>query len=99
MGSARPRPQFLATKLLHIRRRSGLSQQQFLIRLRLGVQDQVHYTNISKYERDLNEPPLAILLAYARFATVPVELLIDDTIEVDALFTRTIYMPIARLLR
>ncbi len=99
MGSARPRPRFLATKLLHIRRHAGLSQQQLLIHLRLSDQDQVHYTTISKYERDQNEPPLAILLAYARFATVPVELLIDDKIELDALFTPTIYLPLARLLR
>jgi len=30
---------------------------------RLGVQDLIHYTTISKYELDKNEPPLAILLA------------------------------------
>jgi transcriptional regulator with XRE-family HTH domain len=99
MGSARPRPRFLATKLLRIRQHSGLSQQQLLIQLRLSAQDQIHYTTISKYEHDKNEPPLAILLAYARFATVPVELLIDDEIQVDTLFTRILYLPIATLLR
>jgi hypothetical protein len=35
---------------------------------RLGVQGLLHYTTISKYEFDKNEPPLAILLAYARLA-------------------------------
>lgn len=44
---------------------------------RLGVQDLIHYTNISKYELDKNEPPLAILLAYARLAGIPVEQIID----------------------
>jgi hypothetical protein len=27
---------------------------------RLGVQDLIHYTTISKYELDKNEPPLTI---------------------------------------
>jgi hypothetical protein len=40
---------------------------------RLGVQELIHYTTISKYELDKNEPPLAILLAFARLAGIPVE--------------------------
>ena len=48
---------------------------------RLGVQDLIHYTNISKYELDKNEPPLAILLAYARLVEIPVDQIIDDEIE------------------
>ena len=48
---------------------------------RLSVQDLIHYTNISKYELDKNEPPLAILLAYARLAGIPVEQIIDDEVE------------------
>jgi transcriptional regulator with XRE-family HTH domain len=63
MGHSRPRPKHLAKKLLQIRRRLGLSQGEMV--KRLGVQDLIHYTNISKYELDKNEPPLAILLAYA----------------------------------
>ena len=47
----------------------------------LGVQDLIHYTNISKYELDKNEPPLTILLAYARLAGIPVEQIIDDELE------------------
>jgi hypothetical protein len=65
MGHARPRPKLLASKLLTIRR----------------VQDQIHYPNISKYELDKNEPPLGILLAYARLAEIPVEYLIDDALD------------------
>jgi hypothetical protein len=30
---------------------------------RFGVQDFIHYTAISKYELDKNEPPLTTLLA------------------------------------
>jgi transcriptional regulator with XRE-family HTH domain len=80
MGSPRPRPKHLAKKLLHIRLSLGLSQPQLLNEL--GVQDQIHYTNISKYELDKNEPPLTILLAYARLAGIPVEQIIDDKLQV-----------------
>jgi transcriptional regulator with XRE-family HTH domain len=47
----------------------------------LGVQALIDYTTISKYELDKNEPPLAILLAYARLVGIPVEQIIDDEIE------------------
>ena len=74
MGYSRPRPQHLAAKLLQIRRSLGLSQTQMV--QRLGVD--VHYTNISKYELDKNEPPLAVLLAYSRAANIPLENIVDD---------------------
>jgi transcriptional regulator with XRE-family HTH domain len=48
---------------------------------RLGVQELIDHTTISKYELDKNEPPLAILLAYARLAGIPVEQIIDDELE------------------
>jgi len=48
---------------------------------RLGVQDLIDHTTISKYELDKNEPPLTILLAYARLARIPVEQIIDDELE------------------
>ena len=79
MGHARPRPKLLASKLLTIRQELGLSQSQ-LVR-RMGVQNQIHYPNISKYELDKLEPPLTILLAYARLAEIPVEYLIDDRLD------------------
>jgi hypothetical protein len=41
----------------------------------------IHYTTISKYELDKNEPPFAILLAYPRLVEIPVEQVIDDEIE------------------
>jgi hypothetical protein len=46
-----------------------------------GVQDLIDHTTISKYELDKNEPPLTILLAYARLAGIPVEQIIDDELE------------------
>ncbi len=79
MGHARPRPKLLASKLLTIRQELGLSQPQLV--KRLGVQDKIHYTNVSKYELNKNEPPLDILLAYSRVARIPVERIIDDDLD------------------
>jgi transcriptional regulator with XRE-family HTH domain len=79
MGSARPRPERLAEKLLQIRTALGLSQPQ-MHRL-LGVDHLIDYTKISTYELDKREPPLMILLEYARAANVYVEALIDDELD------------------
>ena len=79
MGHSRPRPKHLAKKLLQTRRSLGISQGEMV--QRLGVQDLIHYTNTSKYELDKNEPPLTILLAYARLAGIPIERIIDDELE------------------
>ena len=73
MGSPRPRPKHLASKLLQIRQSLGLSQPK-LAKV-LGVRA---YNDISKYELDRNEPPLIVLLAYSRAADIPLEKIIDD---------------------
>lgn len=79
MGNARPRPARLAEKLLTIRNALGLSQPEML--RRLGMEDSIKYTRISDYELDKNEPPLIVLLQYARVAGVPTEVLIDDNLD------------------
>ena len=79
MGSARPRPKRLAEKLLQIRFGLGLSQRK-MVKV-LGVEDQIRYTSISNYELDKNEPPLGILLAYARTAQVHLEEIVDDEVD------------------
>lgn len=76
MGHARPRPRRLAAKLLQIRRTLGLSQPK--IAKRLGIEN---YGNVSKYELNILEPPLAVLLSYARIRNVSVECLIDDALD------------------
>lgn len=76
MGHARPRPKHLAAKLLRIRKALGLSQPQ--LAKRLNVKE---YTDISKYELDRNEPPLSVLLAYARLAGISTDILINDDAE------------------
>lgn len=79
MGSIRPRPKRFAEKLLQIRIALGLSQPEML--RSLGVEDQIDYTTISKYELNKNEPPLNILLQYARAAGVHMEDIVDDELD------------------
>jgi transcriptional regulator with XRE-family HTH domain len=50
-------------------------------RLHQSLEDQIDYTAISKYELGKNEPPLMILLQYARSAGVHMEALVDDELE------------------
>ncbi len=69
----RPFPRKLAEKLTQIRSDLGLSQGE--IASRLGVDNRA---SISGYERGEREPPLPVLLAYARLAGASVECLIDD---------------------
>jgi len=79
MGNARQKPERLAEKLLQIRNALGLSQSEIL--RRLGVEDLIAYHQISRYETGNREPPLKILLQYARTAGVYVEDLIDDELD------------------
>jgi transcriptional regulator with XRE-family HTH domain len=79
---ARMRQERLAEKLLQIRNALGLSQSEML--RRLGFEDRLDYKRISEYELGKNEPPLAVLLAYARLAGVCVETLIDDKLDLPA---------------
>lgn len=80
MGT-RPRimPERLANKLRQIRLALGLSQSEMWSRL--GVQDLIVVKQISAYELGKREPPLIVLLAYARAANVIADVLIDDTLD------------------
>lgn len=81
MGTkSRPKPERLAEKLKQIRDSLGLSQTEMV--KRLGVEDFIAYYRISEYESGKREPPLMILLKYARVANIFVDVLIDDSIDV-----------------
>jgi transcriptional regulator with XRE-family HTH domain len=83
MGTrARLKQERLAEKLLQIRAALGLSQTEMLHRL--GAEDLISYNQISRYETGQREPPLRILLQYARAANVTVETLIDDGLDLPA---------------
>ena len=83
MGSASRRerhiPERLSEKLLHIRSALGLSQSEML--RRLGSPEKLQQSSISGYERGVREPPLLIVLEYARAANVYVDVLLDDELD------------------
>ena len=75
--SYRTRPKKLGAKLRLIRMRLGLTQSQMI--QKLGVKDEpLRPASISGYELGEREPPLIVLLRYARVAGVPMEILVDD---------------------
>jgi len=78
----RMRQKHLAEKLLQIRLALGLSQTEML--KRLGFEEVIDYKRISEYELGKNEPPLAILLQYARVAGVCLDSLVDDEVDLPA---------------
>lgn len=75
----RKKPARLASKLLEIRVRLDLSQGGMLKHLR--VEDELERDYISKYERGVLEPPLHVLLAYARTIGISTDVLIDDEMD------------------
>jgi transcriptional regulator with XRE-family HTH domain len=79
MGYARWRPKRLAKKLLQIRLTLDLSQSAFLSHL--GMVDDISYTRISDYELDKTDPPLIVLVEYARVAGVHLEEIVDDRLD------------------
>ena len=75
----RMRPARLPAKLLQIRETLGLSQSEMI--KRLGFDAEMVAARISEFELGKNEPPLPVLLAYARAAGVSTDVLIDDDLE------------------
>lgn len=77
MGLARrPAPRKLSQKLLLIRQRLGLSQNEMLRAMSLeGPYDRA---SISGYERGERQPPLPVLLRYAEVANICLDVLADD---------------------
>lgn len=73
----RYQPRRLAEKLIEIRNRLDLNQSQMFKRLG-DTQSKIHTSHISSYELGTREPPLDVLLQYARIAGVPMEVLVDD---------------------
>lgn len=75
----RRKPARLTEKLVHIRASLGLSQNG-LVR-HLGLTDELGRETISGYELGAIEPPLPVLLVYARAANIYVDALIDDELD------------------
>lgn len=75
----RPKQERLAEKLLQIRHSFGLSQNGLL--RRLGLDGSLPRTIISNYELGEREPPLYVLLRYARAAGVCLDAIVDDELD------------------
>lgn len=76
MGASRTKPERLPEKLRQIRLALDLSQDGML--RQLGVEDMYLRSRISAYEVGRREPPLTVLLEYARSVGVSTDVLIDD---------------------
>src|SRR4051812_21104606 len=72
-------PVRLGEKLRYIRTALKLSQNGML--KRLGSPEGILGTSISGYERGVREPPLLILLKYARIAGTTMDALVDDELD------------------
>lgn len=77
--SARPKPKRLPAKLLRIREALGLSQNEMLVPL--GLKGKRLRATVSGYEVGRIEPPLPIILKYARLAGICTDILLDDALE------------------
>ncbi|HYY94087.1 MAG TPA: helix-turn-helix transcriptional regulator [Pyrinomonadaceae bacterium] len=78
----RMRPARLPEKLRQVREALGLSQSEML--RQLGYEAEMVAARISEFELGKNEPPLPVLLAYARAARISTDVLIDDEIDLPA---------------
>jgi transcriptional regulator with XRE-family HTH domain len=78
--SRRKKPARLAEKLRNVRKILGLSQTALIEKLE-SKDYPVYKGDISNYESGKSEPPLVILLRYARLGRVRVEILIDDELD------------------
>lgn len=78
----RLRQKRLPEKLRAVREALGLSQTELLNRL--GAEDLIEYNRISEFESGKREPPLRIILLYARVANVWMDVLVDDELNLPA---------------
>ncbi|HEY0004115.1 MAG TPA: helix-turn-helix transcriptional regulator [Pyrinomonadaceae bacterium] len=74
---ARLKPERLTEKLVQIRTSLGLSQNELIRELDVDLTQ----NRISEYETGKGEPPLPVLLRYARLAGVCLERLVDDELD------------------
>lgn len=74
----RLKPARLKEKLLAIRHSLELSQSEMLDSLDMADRDR---SLISGYELGTKEPPLPVLLKYARLVNISTDLLIDDKLD------------------
>jgi len=77
--AARLKPARLGEKLLQIREALGLSQNGIIRRLKFP--EPISREHVSAFELGKREPPLLVLLLYARAAGVAIDVLVDDALD------------------
>jgi len=84
MGQApRNKPKRLGEKLLQIREALGLSQKEMAEQLAERTGFKINHKQISHYECDRSEPFLETTLAYARLASVEMNDIADDDVDLN----------------
>lgn len=80
MGRANSwRVERLPEKLLKIRKDLNLSQDELV--KRLGLEGKIYRNNVSEYESGKRQPPMPIVLLYARLLGISTDFLIDDEVD------------------
>jgi transcriptional regulator with XRE-family HTH domain len=81
MGSApRPRPARLAVKLQQLRMRLGVTQAEMFERLG-DTGTRLRVGHVGEFETGERVPTLQVALAYARAAGIPMELIVNDDLD------------------
>lgn len=80
MGSKRITPKRLAEKLKKIREDLKVTNEELIDRLNCP-EIPLYRASITQYEKGQREPPLSVLLRYARLYGISVESLIDDGLD------------------
>jgi transcriptional regulator with XRE-family HTH domain len=86
MGHTAEKPRRLPEKLLQVRESLGLTQGDLVSYL--GLEGKLSQGKISEFETGRREPSLLILLKYARAVRVPMDILVDDELDLPRKLTR-----------
>lgn len=78
--SSRPRPKRLASKLRQLRELLSFTQEQLATAVE-HIEPPPQPGHISEYERGRREPSLLFLLAVTQLAGIPMEILVDDELD------------------
>lgn len=83
MSKPKQRPERLAEKLKAIRLMLGLSQNELIKKLRF--EDELIQSHISAYEAKKHQriPPIGVLLQYSRISGIPLEIIVDDEVDIN----------------
>ncbi len=78
----RTQPKKLKEKLTAIRLQTDATQQKMVVLLKSRVSGEFLDSGyISQFENGKREPSLLVLLQYARIARIPMEVLVDDDLD------------------